>query len=222
MLFYKRGLQFDWKEVGFAKGHEQKIEDWIQRSLGLGEQPGPGDPAGVEPSGTEDGKPAAKVGPNLAPGVINMPGDGDQGFEFELETATGKPLKFGDYRGKVVVVPLLLAGEASSAQLAKALVALQAKYAKDGLEIAGACFGRAREAEQKKREVVGFATEHGIGFPLGLAELSFIRKIHNPGAFPLTLVFDRQGVLVQRLPGHSAELEGRLEEGLRRALGLDL
>jgi thiol-disulfide isomerase/thioredoxin len=227
LLFFKKGMKFDHMDVGFTAGDGKKIETWIRGQLGLDGEAGGDQTAG---GGEEEGgagsrpKPAAvaKVGPTLEKGVVYMPGDGDTGFDFELQDPAGKAVRFADSKGKVTAVPLLLAGDAASARLATALDALQKKYGDKGLTVAGACFARSRDATRKKEEVKAFASEQKLEFPLGVADLSFIKKVHNAGAFPLLLIFDREQVLKVRVTGVSKESEESLEKSVREVLGLDV
>jgi thiol-disulfide isomerase/thioredoxin len=223
LLFFRKGLEFDHLEVGFTAGHGKQIEDWVRGALGLDAEAGDATAApGEEDGGKQAARatpPPPKVADQLAPGVINAPGDGDRGFDFELEDPDGKELRFADFRGKVVVVALVLAGDTASTELASGLAELQAKYAGAGLAAVGVCFGRSSDPGE---HAAGARALAGSAFPIGLAKLDFIKKVHQARGIPVVLLFDREGVLQLRETGSSPQKRQALEKRVREVLGLDV
>ncbi len=230
LLFFKKGLVFDHMEVGFQAGHGKKIEEWIRTALGIA---GDGavevaEPeAGGAPRGDEEkleirkaDRPAAKVADKLGPGVVNVPGDGDRGFDFELADADGKELKFAAFRGKVVAVALMLAEDGPSTELASGLAEMQDKYAEAGFAAVGVCFGKSSDPARHAAQARALAA--AARFPIGLAKLDFIKKVHQASGIPVVLLFDREGVLKLRETGSSPEKRQDLEKKLREVLGIDV
>ena len=206
LLFFDRGLEFDHAKVGFQQSDANAIEDWIRAKLGLEAVERTGRPADAAVAGaqTADGE----LEPlNLPAGVVFMPGDGDTGFEFEVEDAEGNTLKFAAMRGKPVVLALTSTWDASATLVAAAMKSLDERYPDDDAIVLAASLELRGSREKKVGKINAFRAEHELLYPSFPAGIGFQKKVHQFSGMPMFLVFDQDGVLVVRESGSDGDAE---------------
>lgn len=215
MLFFKKGMQFDHLEVGFAADHKEAMEKWVREQLGLdGAQPKDGKTAGTK--GDDDDKAtAAKV--KVPDGVIFRPGNHDTGFDFEVKGVDGKDVKFSDYRGKKVVVACTSTWDQEAANTAKLLNEIHAKYAGKEVVVIAASLEIKKERDEKLAAIEPFVKQQGVKYTVLPVGVDFLKKIWEPGGIPLFLVFDDKGTLILR---QKSDTHDTVLKAIEQALGL--
>ncbi len=205
LLFFNRGLAHDHTEVGFSPLHEKKIERWVRKSLGLPEDGGGPAPAPMEEEEEviEEEEEEPEEPEPLPDGVIFKPGDGDTGFDFEVEDIDDKSIKFANLRGKVVVLAMTSTWDGEAKATAKLLNSLHDQHAGDDAIVLAASLELAAQRAAKIRAIRDFQKKQDLRYPLFPAGLAFQKKIHLFTGMPLFLVFDKEGRLVLRESGSS-------------------
>lgn len=222
LLHFKRGLQFDHLSVGFKDADALTIENWVRGELGL--EPIEGEDAAEEEIVEEEEEEVVEEVEelDLPKGVVFQPGDGDKGFDFEVEDVDGKSLKFKDMRGKPVLVALTSTWDASSTTTAKMLSALHGKHGESAHVVAASLELRGSR-ERKVGKIKKFREEHKLEYPLFPAGIGFQKKVHLFSGMPLFLVFDADGVLILRESGYDPDAgEGKELDATREKIAQSL
>ena len=122
---------------------------------------------------------------------------------------------FSEYKGKVLVLDFYATWCEPCRRSVPHLVGLQKKYADQGFTVIGLNVG----GEEDQPKVPKFAKELGINYPLAIPddELSVFLLADNDG-IPQTFIFDRQGVLVDRLIGFGPSSGAEIDEAVESAL----
>jgi len=122
---------------------------------------------------------------------------------------------FSEYKGKVLVLDFYATWCEPCRRSVPHLVGLQKKYADQGFTVIGLNVG----GEEDLPKVPKFAKELGINYPLAIPddELSLFLLGDNDG-IPQTFIFDRQGVLVDRLIGFGASSGDEIDDNVEAAL----
>lgn len=133
---------------------------------------------------------APRSGGPSAAGPVAMPVVGAPAPDFTLETAGGERYSLGAARGQVVVLNFWATWcEPCRSEMSM----LQARYEQDrerGLLILGVDF------DEPAEEVLAFAKELGITFPLLLDPGAETQRLYRIRGYPSTFVIDREGLLV--------------------------
>ncbi len=123
---------------------------------------------------------------------------GQQRPEFALPDLSGRSRHISEWDGKVVTVNFWATWCPPCLHEIPELIALQDKYAGQGLEIIGI-------ALQRPEEVVDFVEELNINYTILAGEMAVIAIAESYGntigALPYTAVFDRQGKIAFVKPG---------------------
>jgi len=120
---------------------------------------------------------------------------GAQAPDFTLEDANGKSVSLRDFRGKVVIVDFWASWCGPCRAQMPYLQDLHQKLADKGLVVLGLNIGEDSEA------VTEFAKQSAYTFTLLLGGEPDVDTSYYVGAFPTTLVIDRQGKIVYRDEG---------------------
>ena len=130
-------------------------------------------------------------------------------------TSGARRMKLSDYMGQVVVLDFYATWCAPCREETPHLVALQKRYAPQGLHVVGLNVGGPGDRD----EVAGFAQEFGIQYPLGFPDAEFTDTyLSDDYSIPQALVFDRRGHLAKRLIGYDDTIPAELERAVQSAL----
>jgi len=127
----------------------------------------------------------------------------------------GKRSLFSEYKGKVLVLDFYATWCDPCRRSVPHLVGLQNKYTDQGFTVIGLHVGGADD----EPKIPGFAKELGINYPLAIPDedLSQFLLSDNDG-IPQTFIFDRQGMLVDRLIGFGPTSGSVIDEAVETAL----
>jgi len=122
---------------------------------------------------------------------------------------------FSEYKGKVLVLDFYATWCEPCRRSVPHLVGLQQKYADQGFTVIGLNVG----GEEDHPKIANFARELGINYPLAVPddELALFLLGDDDG-IPQTFIFDRQGVLVDRLIGFGASSGAEIDDNVEAAL----
>jgi thiol-disulfide isomerase/thioredoxin len=125
----------------------------------------------------------------------------------------GQAQKFGEYKGKVVVLDFWATYCKPCLEEIPHLVELQNKYA--DLKVIGLHVG----GEEDVPKVPAFVEKLKINYVLAYPEdeLNSI-LLGNNSAIPQTFVFDRNGKLIERFVGYDLKVKADLEKAITQAL----
>jgi thiol-disulfide isomerase/thioredoxin len=131
------------------------------------------------------------------------------------EGSDGKHTLFSDYKGKVLVLDFYATWCNPCRKSVPHLIGLQKKYETQGLQVIGLNVGGPDDYER----VPGFARELGIHYPLAIPDEELVTfLLSDSDAIPQTFVFDREGLLVDRLIGFGPSSGRQLDEAVESAL----
>ena len=127
----------------------------------------------------------------------------------------GKHSIFSDYKGKVLILDFYATWCTPCRQSIPHFVGLQKKYGDQGLQVIGLNVGGPEDEER----VPAFAKDLGIQYPLGVpdGELGMF-LLSDIDAIPQTFIFDRQGLLADRVIGFGPGSGARIDEVVETAL----
>jgi len=122
---------------------------------------------------------------------------------------------FSEYKGKVLVLDFYATWCEPCRRSVPHLVGLQKKYADQGFTVIGLNVG----GEEDQPKIANFAKVFGINYPLAVPddELALFLLGDNDG-IPQTFIFDRQGVLVDRLIGFGPSSGDEIDDNVEAAL----
>jgi thiol-disulfide isomerase/thioredoxin len=122
---------------------------------------------------------------------------------------------FSEYKGKVLVLDFYATWCEPCRLSVPHLVGLQKKYADQGFTVIGLNVG----GPDDERKIPQFAKELGINYPLAIPDEDlalFLLSDHD--GIPQTFIFDRQGLLVDRLIGFGSSSGAVIDEAVEKAL----
>jgi thiol-disulfide isomerase/thioredoxin len=154
----------------------------------------------------------------FTPPKINSPEMRAGTIEKRWTTVGGKTARLSDFGGKVVVLDFYATWCPPCREEIPHLVALNERYAKQGLQIVGLNVG----GDDDRLQVPSFAKEYGIKYQLGdpdpqMTDVFFA----DDDTIPQTFVFDKRGRLLQRFIGYRPTMPDELESLVKNALADD-
>jgi len=118
--------------------------------------------------------------------------------EWQLSDVNGKPLKLADFKGKVVVLDFWATWCPPCRAEIPGLVALQKKYADQGLTIIGVSVD-----EQGPAVVKPFIQRFAINYPVVMSNEKVLADYGGISAIPTTFIIDRDGNVVSAHQGYT-------------------
>ncbi len=133
-------------------------------------------------------------------------------FHFSLAGLDGKPVKLGDFRGKVVVVDFWGTWCPPCRKELPHLASIYEKYRDKGLAMIGLNYENGDEKDAQAA-VESFLKVNKVPYPCLLGDKPTRAQVPEFNGFPTTLFLDRAGVVRLRLIGYhdQAELEAVVE-----------
>ena len=129
--------------------------------------------------------------------------------------ADGKRSLFSEYKGKVLVLDYYATWCNPCRKSVPHLIELQKKHAAEGLQVIGLNVG----GPQDEEKVPGFARELGIQYPLAVPDEELVSfMLADDAGIPQTFVFDREGMLVERVVGFGVGTGARIDAAVENAL----
>ena len=122
---------------------------------------------------------------------------------------------FSEYKGKVLVLDFYATWCNPCRKSVPHLIGLQNKFGGQGLQVIGLNVGGPEDEEK----VPAFAKELGIQYPLAVPDEELVTfMLSDFDSIPQTFVFDRKGVLAERVIGFGPSAAARLDEAIETAL----
>lgn len=127
----------------------------------------------------------------------------------------GKRSLFSDHKGQVLVLDFYATWCQPCRLSVPHLVSLQKKYVDQGFTVIGLNVG----GPEDEAKIPQFAKELGINYPLAIPDEELVLFLFggNDG-IPQTFIFDRQGILVDRLIGFGSSSTAVIDEAVETAL----
>ena len=127
-----------------------------------------------------------------------------------LPDTFGKSQSLLQWKGKVLLLNFWATWCAPCLEEIPLLIAKQIQYGADGLQIVGIAIDRLPGVQR-------FMDDLGVNYPVLLAEklgMNIMRQYGNRGALPFSILFNRQGQLVQTRLGiyKAEELESEIKK----------
>ena len=129
---------------------------------------------------------------------------------WKLKDADGKEVSSAQFKGKVIVVDFWATWCGPCRREIPGYIALQKKYAKDGLVIVGIAVNDTEPA------VKSFAAKQGVNYTLVMGDDAVVEAFGGMEAIPTTFIIDREGKIRERKVG--AENPAEYEQTLRKYL----
>lgn len=129
-----------------------------------------------------------------------------------------KPAKLSDYHGKVLVVDFWATYCPPCRDEAPHLDALQKRYASQGLIVLGLNVGGPDDRPLIPDFVKGLKLKYTLGYPE--PEMTDF-YMGDDDRIPQTIVFDRQGQIVERFVGFDEDVSAELERAIQKAVMSD-
>ena len=127
----------------------------------------------------------------------------------------GKRNVFSEYKGKVLVLDFYATWCTPCRKSVPHLIALQNKFGDQGLQVIGLNVG----GPQDEEKVPGFAKELGIQYPLAVPDEELVMfMLSDIDSIPQTFVFDREGLLAERVIGFGPSAAASIDEAIETAL----
>ena len=127
----------------------------------------------------------------------------------------GKHSLFSEYKGKVLVLDFYATWCDPCRKSVPHLIGLQNKYGDQGLQVVGLNVGGPNDPEK----VPAFAKELGIQYPLAIPDEELVTfLLSDEGGIPQTFIFDREGMLLERVVGFGPSAAARIDEAIETGL----
>ena len=149
--------------------------------------------------------PAAPKDPAIAPGEL-----GSRLPEFSLTDLRGRAISSADLRGKVVLIDFWATWCQPCKKEMPGYQRLLQRYGSRGFAVVGFKFDTMADTENP----LSFAKKIGVRYPLAVAPDALKLKFGGIQGLPTTLLYDRQGILRQKIIGfeYTNVIEADLKE----------
>jgi len=131
----------------------------------------------------------------------------------------GKPLKIGDYNGKVVLLNLWAIYCPPCREEMPELVAMQEKYKDKGFEIVG--LNISDKMDESVEDIKVFAEKMKLNYQLGYADgkmLSEFIKLTRMQGIPQTIIINREGKMTFIVGGGGKRVIGQMKEAVEKTV----
>jgi thiol-disulfide isomerase/thioredoxin len=134
--------------------------------------------------------------------------------DFSVKDFNGRVISSADLRGKVVIIDIWATWCAPCKKEMPGYQELEDRYGSRGLVVIGLKSGMMADTEDPRQ----FARKMRITYPLAAATDDLIRKFGELEGLPTTLIYDRQGILRQKIIGfeYTQTIESDLKPLLMR------
>jgi thiol-disulfide isomerase/thioredoxin len=178
----------------------------------------------TSPSGQNSQLPSTPVSNQAPPTAKPMPpmlasSHGEQtennaGSNLIWRLVNGQTKTVAGYRGKVLILDFWATYCPPCEEEIPHLVELSSKYSKD-LHVVGLHVG----GDEDKPNIAGFVSRYKMSYDLGYPDQNLMDfYLQGDDRIPQTLVFDRQGQLMQKFVGFTPEIKADLDNAVNRAL----
>ena len=205
MLLFDRGWKHATTHVGFAEDLAKTLETWVRSALKLD-----GNAAAAAAAG--------EAKEEVPEGRLFEPGNGDRGFAIEATAVDGSKVATAELRGAPLLLAVTTSWDATTAtRTAKLLQSIATQHPR--LHVLAWHVEGKPDAERRQQNVRTFLAANGATYTAFVTGLKDVRaKLHRFAALPTLLLFDAEGVLVEREGGLSDEIEQRLATKLDELL----
>lgn len=129
---------------------------------------------------------------------------GSQAPEFELPDVSGRTVRLGDLKGKVVLLDFWATYCDSCRESVGALKQIRKEYKDKGFELVGISLDAAPE------QVAEFIKEEGVDYPVLVDSDLVVSQAYGVRGLPVTMLLDRSGVVRGRWLGFDSTLPGEI------------
>jgi thiol-disulfide isomerase/thioredoxin len=127
----------------------------------------------------------------------------------------GRRSVLSDYQGRILILDFYATWCAPCRESIPHLVALQRRFAAQGMQVVGLNVGGADD----RVKVAAFIKEFGVAYPMGFPDKAVTDLfLSDDETIPQTFVFDRKGQLLKRFIGYDSSLPKQVEEAIQVAL----
>ena len=177
-------------------------------------EPAPKANTGAANSGAPARTNPAAPAPNPATVSAALP---DTVRDAQLKAVNGKPIKLGDYSGKVLVVNLWATWCGPCRSEIPELVKLYREFRPQGLEIVGLSTENPESSDAGVRQ---FVNDYSMNYRVGWATADVaLTLMNNRNAIPQSFVISRDGRVLTRFVGYNAsETPLKLRKAVEEAL----
>ena len=131
----------------------------------------------------------------------------------------GKHSLFSEYKGKVLILDFYATWCKPCRNSIPHLIGLQKKYGDQGLHVIGLNVGGSEGGPEDEERISDFARELGIQYPLAIPDAELVGfLLSDNDAIPQTFIFDREGILADRVIGFGPSSPDTIDSVVESAL----
>lgn len=178
---------------------------------------------GATPANSDPPKATVTVKPGSGAGSAAQPATSNEpvmlpasALDAALKTVDGKPFKFSELKGKVLVIDLWATWCNPCRYEVPELVKMQSEYGPRGFEVIGLDIDPGSDTPAGVKD---FMKEFNVNYKVAFAERPLAASLMRGGNIPQSIVVDRDGRVVEHTVGYSANVGKRLRDVIEQALG---